>query len=152
MMIADALAPDPRLTSTLSPDDEDPDGPEIVKLEPPKLPRPGELKYRLTLLLFPSILLVFIALYVTSLASGVEPEMALLRAGVASVVLAALARVAVSILGDESRSVMNEQQIIALARSGALTDKLMAAMAKGAETDAKLTSEADDAPGVGGKE
>src|SRR5687768_15823519 len=53
-----------------------------------KPPRPGELKYRLTLLLFPSILLIFVALYVSSLASGAEPEISLLYAGGASVVLA----------------------------------------------------------------
>ena len=55
------------------------------------------------MLIFPSILLVFVALYVTSLASGVEPEVGLFRAGGVSLVLAVLARVAVGILGDETR-------------------------------------------------
>ena len=41
--------------------------------------RPGELKWRLTSILYPSILLIFVALYVSSLASGIEPEMALLQ-------------------------------------------------------------------------
>jgi len=122
--------------------------------------RPGELKYRLTLFLFPSILLVFVALYVTSLASGVLPEMALLRAGGASVVLAVLARVAVSILGDESRTLLNEQQIVAQARSEALKEKLLANLTAHATGNAMAGAEnlvmADNAAlavaGDGGKE
>lgn len=86
--------------------------------------RPNELKWRLTSILYPSILLIFVALYVSGLASGVEPEMALLRAGGASLVLAVLARVAVSIIADEKRLVLNDSQIVALARSGAVREYL----------------------------
>ena len=83
-----------------------------------KAQRPGELKWRLTSILYPSILLIFVALYVSSLASGIEPEIALLRAGGASLVLAVLARVAVGIIADETRLVLNDSQIVAMARSG----------------------------------
>ena len=123
--------------------------------------RPGELKYRLTLFLFPSILLVFVALYVTSLASGVMPEMALLRAGGASMVLAVLARVAVSILGDESRALLNEQQIVAQARTEALKERLLANLAAthdaenamgGAKERAMTDNAALAVAGDGGKE
>lgn len=86
--------------------------------------RPGELKWQLTSYLFPSIILIFVALYVTSLASGMQPEMALLWAGGASVVLAILARVAVGILGDDSRHVLNDDQIVARARAEAAEDQL----------------------------
>jgi hypothetical protein len=86
--------------------------------------RPGELKWRLTSILYPSILLIFVALYVSSLASGIEPEMALLRAGGASLVLAVLARVAVGIIADETRLVLNDSQIVAMARSGGVRDYL----------------------------
>jgi len=89
-----------------------------------KARRPGELKWRLTSVLYPSILLIFVALYVSSLASGTEPEMALLRAGGASLVLAVLARVAVGIIADETRLVLNDSQIVAMARSGGVRDYL----------------------------
>ena len=88
------------------------------------------MKWKLTTLIFPSILLLFVALYVTSLASGVEPEFALLRAGGASVVLAVLGRVAVSILGDESRLILNDSQIVAMARTGPLREYLSGAAAE----------------------
>jgi hypothetical protein len=119
---------------------EGPVAPPGSALAAPKPPQPGELKYRLTLFLFPSILLVFVALYVTSLASGVAPEVGLLRAGGASVVLAILARVAIGILGDDTRMVLNEHQIRALARSDALKEKLLAGMA---ERDAEDAADAD---------
>jgi hypothetical protein len=130
MMMSDTLAPDSALDSFESDDPpiEGPVAPPGSALAAPKPAQPGELKYRLTLMLFPSILLVFVALYVTSLASAVAPEMALVRAGGASVVLAILARVAISILGDDTRTVMNEQQIRALAHSDALKDKLLASL------------------------
>lgn len=89
-----------------------------------KAQRPGELKWRLTSILYPSILLIFVALYVSSLASGAEPEIALLRAGGASLVLAVLARVAVGIIADETRLVLNDSQIVAMARSGGVRDYL----------------------------
>jgi len=84
----------------------------------------GELKYKLTMLIFPAILLLFVALYVSSLASGIDPEVGLFRAGGASVVLAILARVAVGIIGDETRLILNDRQIVAMARSGAVRDYL----------------------------
>jgi hypothetical protein len=89
-----------------------------------KAQRPGELKWRMTSVLYPSILLIFVALYVSSLASGTEPEMALLRAGGASLVLAVLARVAVGIIADETRLVLNDSQIVARARAGGVRDYL----------------------------
>jgi len=167
MMMSDTLAPDSALDSyeaTEAPIDEGPAAPPGSALAAPKPAQPGELKYRLTLLLFPSILLVFVALYVTSLASSVAPEMALLRAGGASVVLAILARVAIGILGDDTRSVMNEHQIRALAQSDALKDKLLASLAERDaqqhtdEHDAETSPEASPAPTLndladtGGKE
>ena len=87
-------------------------------------PPTGELKYKLTMLIFPAILLLFVALYVSSLASGIDPEVGLFRAGGASVVLAILARVAVGIIGDETRLILNDRQIVAMARSGAMRDYL----------------------------
>jgi hypothetical protein len=86
--------------------------------------RPGELKWRLTSVIYPAILLIFLALYVSSLASGVEPEVALLRAGGAGLVLAVLARVAVGIIADETRLVLNDSQIVAMARTGAVREYL----------------------------
>ena len=74
MMMSDTLAPDSALDAfgaTETPIDEGPAAPPGSALAAPKPAQPGELKYRLTLLLFPSILLVFVALYVTSLASAV---------------------------------------------------------------------------------
>ena len=85
-------------------------------------PPTGELTYKLTMLIFPAILLVFVALYVSSLASGIDPEVGLFRAGGASLVLAVLARLAVGIVGDETRLILNDRQIVALARSGAVRE------------------------------
>jgi hypothetical protein len=90
----------------------------------PKPPRPGEIKWKLTTLVLPSVMLVFVALYVTSLTSGSEPEVALFRAGGVSVILAVLGRVAVSILGDDNRFVLNDSQIVAMAQSGPVRDHL----------------------------
>src|SRR5581483_10932197 len=136
MMMSDTLAREPALDlpasldGTAGPDDLGPAAPPGSTLAAPRSPQPGELKYRLTLFLFPSILLVFVALYVTSLASGVAPEMGLLRAGGASLVLAILARAAISILGDDTQAVLTEQQIRALSRSDALKNKLLATLAE----------------------
>ena len=94
-------------------------------------PNTGEMKQRLNGLLFPAILLIFVALYVTSLAAGVEPEMALVQAGGVSVVLAILGRAAVGILGDETRLVLNDAQIVAMARSGAVRQYLAQAGSEG---------------------
>jgi hypothetical protein len=49
-------------------------------------------------LLFPAVAVVFLMLYVVAIQAGVEPEIALLRAGIAGVVLAGLGRVSQSIL------------------------------------------------------
>jgi hypothetical protein len=124
----------------------------LEKHAPTKPLLPGELKWRLTLLLYPSILLVFVALYVSSLASGIEPEMGLLRAGGASIVLAVLARTAVGILGDEKRLVLNDSQIVAMARSGAVRDHLSEAGGNSALATAEQPPVAAQAAGVGGKE
>ncbi|MCC6177608.1 MAG: hypothetical protein IT305_20090 [Chloroflexi bacterium] len=80
-------------------------------------PVPGELKYRLTSYLFPSVLLIFVALYVTSLASGVAPESALFRAGGVGVILALLARFAIGIVGDENNTLAIEQELLRRARA-----------------------------------
>jgi hypothetical protein len=122
-----------------------------------KAQRPGELKWRLTSILYPSILLIFVALYVSSLASGTEPEMALLRAGGASLVLAVLARVAVGIIADETRLVLNDSQIVAMARSGGARDYLSKAGIDPQNPSASATgieqpSTAAQAAGTGGKE
>jgi hypothetical protein len=152
MMMSETLARESALDTPLAPaapaDDDVPPGPVVPAgstLAAPKPPQPGELKYRLTLFLFPSILLVFVALYVTSLASGVPPEMGLLRAGGASVVLAILARVAISILGDDSRMVLSESQIRAIAQSDTLREKLLAGINE-RETDAAGTNDDPLAP------
>lgn len=169
MMLSDTLAPGstldahPSLAATARLDDVGPAAPPGSTLAAPKPAQPGELKYRLTLFLFPSILLVFVALYVTSLASGVAPELGLLRAGGASVVLAILARVAIGILGDDTRTVLTEQQIRAMAQSAALKDKLLATLAEQdaqaaaatarAETPTPTpTTPANDLADTGGKE
>ena len=70
------------------------------------------LKQRLTTFLFPSLLLIFVALYVTSLASGAAPEMALLRSGGAAVVMAVLGRVALGIVNDEETLAINELSLL----------------------------------------
>src|SRR3954452_6498242 len=103
---------------------------------------PGELKYKLTMLLFPAILLVFVALYVTSLASGIDPEVGLFRAGGASLVLAIIGRAAIGIIGDDTRLVLNDSQIVAMARSGSVRDYLAAATGEsGADPEAAGTQQ-----------
>jgi hypothetical protein len=57
-----------------------------------------ELRGDLATLLRPAVLIAFVALYVLGLASGSEPESALLRAILAGLVLAVLGRVALAIL------------------------------------------------------
>jgi hypothetical protein len=116
---------------------------------------PGELKYKLTMLLFPAILLVFVALYVASLASGIDPEVGLFRAGGISLVLAIIGRMAIGILGDETRLVLNDQQIVAMARSGAVRDYLAAAAGQNGDTPGGAGTEqpaTTQTRGVGGKE
>jgi hypothetical protein len=123
---------------------------------PPKPLIPGELKYKLTMMLFPAILLVFVALYVASLASGIDPEVGLFRAGGVSLVLAIIARMAIGILGDETRLVLSDQQIVAMARSGAVRDYLAAAAVQPGDTPGTAGTEQPAttarATGVGGKE
>jgi hypothetical protein len=121
---------------------------------PPETPRPlrpGELKYRLTLLLFPSILLVFVALYVANLTAGAEPEMALLQAGGASMILAVLARVAIGIVASDQHR-LSDREIVALARAGALKEQIKAAQRAGDDTDAAQAPQAGSTAGDGGKE
>ena len=118
----------------------------------PKAPRPGELKWKLTTIVLPSVMLLFVALYVTSLSAGVEPEVALFRAGGAGVVLAVLGRVAVSILGDESRLVLSDDQIATLARSGPVREYLSNADGEHNADGADQRSTAAQAAGPGGKE
>jgi hypothetical protein len=112
----------------------------------------GEMKWKLTTLILPSVMLVFVALYVTSLSAGVEPEFALLRAGGASVVLAVLGRAAVSILGDDSRLILNDTQIVAMAQNGAVREYLSGADAEHDSDGAEQPSTAAQAAGAGGKE
>jgi hypothetical protein len=122
----------------------------------PKPVNPAEMRYRMTVMIFASILLLFVALYVTSLAAGVEPEVALFRAGGACVVLAVLARVAVGILSDETRLVLNDRQIVAMARPGGVDAYLSDSTGEhGADRDAagiEQPSSAAQAAGTGGKE
>ena len=118
----------------------------------PKPPQPGYMKWKLTMLVLPSVMLIFVALYVTSLSSGVEPEFALLRAGGVSVVLAVLGRVAVSILGDDSRLVLNDNQIVAMAQDGAIPEYLSGADAERTSDDAEQPSTVAETAGAGGKE
>lgn len=118
----------------------------------PKPPRPGEIKWQLTTLFLPSLMLVFVALYVTSLTAGVEPEVALFRAGGASVVLAVLGRVAVGILGDDSRLILNDTQIVAMARNGAVREYLTGAGAEHSSDGAEQPSTTAQTAGAGGKE
>jgi hypothetical protein len=113
--------------------------------------RPGELKYRLTVLLFPSILLVFVALYVSSLTSGAEPEMALLLAGGASVILAVLARIGIGILASDHHT-LSDREIVALARAGALTEQIKATPRDAADSAAAPAPQAGSAAADGGKE
>jgi len=118
----------------------------------PRPPRPGELKWKLTTLVLPSVMLVFVALYVTSLSAGSEPEVALFRAGAASVFLAVLGRVAVGILGDDSRLILNDDQIASMARTGAVRDYLSGAGSERSSDDAEQPLTAAQAAGPGGKE
>lgn len=114
--------------------------------------KPSELKYYLTTLLYPAILLIFVALYVTSLAAGIEPEVGLLRAGGACVVLAILARVAVSILGDENRLVLNDREIVAMAQSSAIRSYLANAALQHPESDPDEPAKTAQSAGPGGKD
>jgi len=123
---------------------------------PKKESRPGELKYKLTSMLFPSILLIFVALYVTSLASRMEPEMALFWSGGAGLVLAILARAAVSILADDTRLVLNDTHDVAPVSAEAMNAYLAGS---GGEQGAAPGSGGADQPstaasaaGTGGKE
>jgi len=118
----------------------------------PKPPRPGEMKWKLTTLVLPSVMLVFVALYVTSLGAGVEPEFALLRAGGVSVVLAVLGRVAVGILGDDSRLILNDTQIVAMAQNGAVREYLSGVDVEHSSDGTEQPSTAAQAAGAGGKE
>jgi hypothetical protein len=128
----------------------------LSKHQPSKPLIPGELKYKLTMMLFPAILLVFVALYVASLASGIDPEVGLFRAGGVSLVLAIIGRMAIGILGDETRLVLNDQQIAAMARSGSVRDYLAAATAgQDGDTPGAAGTEqpaATQTRGFGGKE
>jgi hypothetical protein len=118
----------------------------------PKPPVPGEVKWHLTTLVYPAILLLFVALYVTSLSAGTQPEVALFQAGGASVVLAVLGRVAVSILGDDTRFVLNDSQIVAMARNGAVRDYLSGDGTEHNSDGAEQPSTAAKTAGAGGKE
>jgi hypothetical protein len=126
-------------------------------------PNTAELKYKLTMMLFPAILLVFVALYVASLASGIDPEVGLFRAGGVALVLAVLGRAAIGILGDETRLVLSDRQIVAMARSGSVREYLAAAAVgepgtlpgvAGTEQQPATTAQtaASQTRGIGGKE
>ena len=58
---------------------------------------------RLAALMLPIVLLVFVGLYVASLLAGREPEIGMLQAGTASIVLAFIGRTAVRILESAPR-------------------------------------------------
>ena len=120
--------------------------------EAPKAPVPGEMSWKLTAIVYPAVLLVFVALYVTSLSAGAQPEIALLQAGGAGMVLAVLGRLAVGILGDDARFVLNDAQIAAMARSGAVHDILQGAAAEHGSGGAGQPSTAAQAASTGGKE
>jgi|SoiMethySBSTD1v2_1073268.scaffolds.fasta_scaffold1215246_2 hypothetical protein len=152
MIASEKLAVAPAVTSMASSASEEAARPAPVAEDGPKPLLPGELKYRLTLLLFPSILLIFVALYVASLTSGAEPEVSLMRAGAASVVLAILGRVAVGILGDERQGQMNEHEEFALAQTHLLQDQMNAAVSAGAPKDAEDATQAGAPADDGGKE
>jgi len=53
------------------------------------MPEPSQ---KLVNLLFAALLFVFLGLYIAGIAAGVEPEIAMLRAGAASVALAVVGR------------------------------------------------------------
>ena len=118
----------------------------------PRPPRPGEMKWKLTTLVLPSVMLIFVALYVTTLSSGTDPEIALLRAGGVSVVLAVLGRVAVGILGDDKRFVLNDNQIVAMAQTSPAHDHLVGAEAEHGLDGAEQPYTAAQMAGAGGKE
>lgn len=120
--------------------------------EQPEPTLPGEMTWKLTTIIYPAVLLIFVALYVTSLSAGAQPEIALLQAGGAGVVLAVLGRLAVGILGDDSRLVLNDSQIAAMARSGAVHDILQGAAAEHGSVGAGQPSTAAQAASTGGKE
>ena len=120
--------------------------------EAPQLPPAGEMTWKLTAIVYPAVLLIFVALYVTSLSAGAQPEIALLQAGGVGVVLAVLGRLAVGILGDDSRFVLNDAQIAAMARSGAVHDILQGAAAEHGSGGAGQPSTAAQAASTGGKE
>ena len=145
-------APEPR---TESPSDELVQS-ALASLSAPvqaqKAPPIGEIKWRLTSMLYPAILLLFVALYVTCLGAGTEPEVALLQAGGVSVVLAVLGRLAVGILGDDTRLVLDDSQIVAMARNGAVRDYLSGSGAARDAAGAELPPTAAQAASAGGKE
>ena len=118
----------------------------------PRPPQPGYMKWKLTTLVLPAVMLLFVALYVSSLSSGVEPELALLKAGGVSVVLAVLGRVAVGILGDDSRLILNDNQIVALAQDGPVPEYLSGVGAERGSDGAEQPSTTAEAAGAGGKE
>ena len=64
----------------------------------------------------------------------------------ASVVLAILARVAIGILGDDTRAVLTEQQIRAMAQSEALKDTLLATLNERSTTAGQASSTPGGAP------
>jgi len=103
------------------------------------------LKQRVSRFLFPSILLVFLALYVTSLASGNQPEVGLLRSGAASLVLAVLGRVDLGIIGDEESLAINELALLAHA-AGASSARGLAVAAPVDPTASPPSPTTDAAP------
>jgi hypothetical protein len=113
---------------------------------------PGEMTWKLTAIVYPAVLLIFVALYVTSLSAGAQPEIALLQAGGVGVVLAVLGRLAVGILGDDARLVLNDAQIAAMAHSGAVPDILQGAASEHGSGGAGQPSTAAQAASTGGKE
>ena len=78
----------------------------------------AELSDQFRRLAFSTIAIVFLALYVMCLASGLEPETALLRSGLAAGILAVLSRVAVWLLEAEPKPT-DLNQAIGPATSGA---------------------------------
>ena len=115
-------------------------------------PRPGELSWRLTTLIFPAVLLLFVALYVTSLTAGVEPEIALFRAGSASVILAVLGRVAVGILGDGTRLSHNAPPVVAMDHNESVREYLAGVGAEHGPAGADQPPTAAQTAGAGGRE
>jgi hypothetical protein len=124
----------------------------VARPEEQKLPPPGEMKWKLTTIVYPAVLLVFVALYVTSLSAGSQPEIALLQAGGAGIVLAVLGRVAIGILGDDSRLVLDDAQLVAMARTGSAGDILTGAGDEHGSYGAGQPTMAAQAASAGGKE